>query len=96
VKNWSKEEYHKQYQFDYTIIYSIGPFLRKEKMKPMGLISTQFISYHDIRVTDTDLFEDAWGLKSDFIDVIEILGRIKPVPGKRLTKRMIELIRKHD
>lgn len=66
------------------------------KTKPMGLISTQFISYHEIRVTDADLFEDAWGLKSEFIDVIELLGRIKPVPGKRLTKRMIEIIRKND
>jgi len=66
------------------------------KTMPMGLTSTQFISYHDIRVTDIDLFEDAWGLKSEFIDVIEILGRIKPVPGKRLTKRMIDLIREHD
>jgi len=66
------------------------------KTMPMGLIFTQFISYHEIKVTDADLYEDAWGIKSEFIDVIEILGKIKPVPGKRLTKRMIEIIRKHD
>ena len=63
-------------------------------MKPMGLTSTPFISYHDIKVEDIDLIEDAWGLNSEFCDVIDLLGQIKTVPGKRLTNRLIEKIRK--
>ena len=65
-------------------------------MKPMGLISTPFISYQKIKVTDADLFEDAWGLRSEFSDVITLLGMIKPVPGKRLTKKLIEIIRNQN
>jgi len=65
-------------------------------MKPMGLTSTPFISYHDIKVKDVDLFEDAWGINSEFSDVILLLHQIKTVPGRRLTKRLIEMIRKQD
>ena len=65
-------------------------------MKPMGLTSTPFISYRDIKVKDVDLFEDAWGLNSEFRDVITLLRQIKPVPGRRLTKRLIEKIRKME
>jgi len=65
-------------------------------MKPMGLTSTPFISYHNIRVKDEDLFEDAWGFNSEFYDVIKLLQRIKTVPGKRLTKRLIEKINQQD
>ena len=59
-------------------------------MKPMVLNSTPFISYHDIKVKDIDLFEDAWGLNSEFCDVIYLLRQIKSAPGRRLTKRLIE------
>jgi hypothetical protein len=65
-------------------------------MKPMGLTSTPFISYHEIKVKDLDLFEDAWGINSEYSDVINLLRQIKAVPGKRLTKRLIEKIRKQD
>jgi hypothetical protein len=65
-------------------------------MKPMELISTPFISYHDIKVIDVDLFEDAWGLNSEFCDVIGLLRQIKAVPGRRVTKRLIEKFRKQD
>ena len=63
-------------------------------MKPMGLTSTPFISYRDISLNETDLFEDAWGLYAEFNDVIELLGQVKPVPGKKLTKKLIDKIRK--
>jgi hypothetical protein len=63
---------------------------------PMGLISTPFISYHNIKVNDVDLLEDAWGINSDFCDVIKFLEQVKPVPGKQLTKSLIEKIRRHD
>jgi hypothetical protein len=66
------------------------------KNKPMDLISTPFISYHDIKVNDLDLLEDAWGINSEFSDVIKLLDQIKPVPGKRLSKRLIDEIRKHE
>ena len=64
------------------------------KNVPMGLISTQFVSYHKIKVNKVDLFEDAWGINSEFRDVIEFLDQLKPVPGRRMTKNLIEKIRK--
>jgi len=63
------------------------------KTMPMGLISTQFISYHNIKVNDTDLFEDAWGVNSEFSDVIKFLDQVKPVPEKQLTIKLIAKIR---
>jgi len=65
-------------------------------MKPMGLTSTPFISYHNIKVKDVDLIEDAWGINSEFCDVIDLLRQIKAVPGRRLTKRLIEKIRQME
>jgi hypothetical protein len=65
-------------------------------MKPMGLNSTPFITYRDIKVENIDLYEDAWGINSEFCDVIQFLRQAKAVPGKRLTKRLIEKIRKND
>jgi hypothetical protein len=63
-------------------------------MKPMGLNCTRFISYQEINVEEIDLIEDAWGFNSDFCDVIEFLGLMKAVPGKKLTKKLIKEIRK--
>ena len=63
-------------------------------MKPMGLISTQFITLREIKVEETDLIEDAWGLRSEFSDVIKLLDLIKPVPGRCLTTNLISKIRK--
>jgi hypothetical protein len=63
-------------------------------MKPMGLNSTQFISYRDIKVKEIDLIEDAWGLNSEFWDVISVLGHLKVIPGKSLTRNLIRKIRK--
>jgi hypothetical protein len=64
-------------------------------MKPMGFNSTPFIPYHKIDVSEVDLLEDAWGLNSEFYDVIRILKEIRPDPGKRVTQKLIEKIRKH-
>ena len=75
---------------------SPGPFLYKMKNKPMGLISTPFISYHDIKVNGLDLLEDAWGITSEFSDVIDLLKLVNPVPGRRVTKRLINKLRKHS
>ncbi len=65
-------------------------------MKPMGLSSTPFITYTDIKVENIDLYEDAWGLNYDFCDVIDLLRQIKIVPESRLTKTLIEKIRNKD
>jgi hypothetical protein len=59
----------------------------------MELTSTPFISYHDIKVEETDLFEDAWGLNSGYYDVIQFFGKLKPEPGKQLINRLIEIIK---
>jgi hypothetical protein len=64
------------------------------KTLPMGLTSTQLISYHDIRTEHIDLIEDAFGLNTEFHDVIALLGEIKSVPGERLTNALIKKIRK--
>jgi hypothetical protein len=65
-------------------------------MKPMGLNSTPFISYHNIKVEEIDLYEDAWGFNSEFSDVIDLLRQLEATPGRRLTKRLIGKIRKQD
>jgi hypothetical protein len=63
-------------------------------MKPMGLNSTPFISYHEINVEEIDLIEDAWGFNSEFCDVIELLGQVKVAPPGSLTLSLIEKVRK--
>jgi hypothetical protein len=64
-------------------------------MTPMGLNSTHFISYHDINLKDPDLFEDAWGLNSQFCDVIDLLRYVNAIPEKDLTEKLIDKIRKN-
>jgi hypothetical protein len=72
-----------------------GPFSDKiENMKPMGLNSTQFITLRDIRVNEIDLIEDAFGINTEFHDVIDLLRQIDPVPERYLTTRLIKKIRK--
>jgi len=60
----------------------------------MGLISTPFITFRDIKVKDIDLLEDAMGLNTEFNDVITVLRFIKIVPERRLTTSLIKRIRK--
>ena len=63
-------------------------------MKPMVLISTPFITYQDIKVDNVDLYEDAWGLDSEFRDVFDLLRQIDEVPERSLTTSLINKIRK--
>jgi hypothetical protein len=65
-------------------------------MKPMGLNFTPFLSYHDIKTDGIDLIEDAYGFSTEFYDVIDFFRQMKPVPGKQLTVRLIDKIRKMD
>jgi len=59
---------------------------------PMDLTSARFISYSEINTDDTDLYEDAWGIPSEFNDVFALLERDKTVPTVELTKRLSDLI----
>jgi hypothetical protein len=64
-------------------------------MTPMDLNSTPFLSYRDIKTDRIDLFEDAFGLSAQYSEVIGLLNMVKPIPGKRRTRRLIEKIRKN-
>ena len=59
----------------------------------MGINSTQLLSYRDIKVRNTDLFEDAWGLNTQYNDVTDLLRKVRVVPRKHLTKRLLKKIR---
>jgi hypothetical protein len=63
-------------------------------MTPMGLNSTPFLSYREIKTDRIDLFEDAFGLSAQYCGVIGLLNMVKPVPGKHLTRRLMKTIRK--
>jgi len=78
----------------YTIIINQGRFQINENMKPMVLISTQFITLREIKVEEIDLIEDAWGINSEFCDVIDLLREIEPIPERCLTMNLISKIRK--
>jgi hypothetical protein len=70
--------------------------MKIEIMKPMGIISTPFLSYHEIQVDEIDLYDDAWGFYQEFSDVMKLLDQVRPVPKKRLTKRLIERVRQQN
>jgi hypothetical protein len=59
----------------------------------MALTSTPFLSYHEIQVDKIDIYDDAYGFYQEFNDVMNLLEQVKPVPSKRLTKRLIERVR---
>lgn len=61
----------------------------------MDLISTPLITFSDIKVENIDLIEDAWGLNSEFYDVIDILHLIKTVPGRCLTRNLMKKLRRN-
>jgi hypothetical protein len=65
-------------------------------MKPMGKNSTPSLSYHEISVENTDLYDDAWGFYSEFHDVIDALNMVKVVPEGQLTKRLIHRVRQES
>ena len=59
----------------------------------MALNSTPFLSYHEIQVDNIDIYDDAWDFYQEFSDVMKLLDQVKPVPKKRLTKRLFERVR---
>lgn len=62
----------------------------------MALNSTPFLSFHEIQVDNIDIYDDAWGFYQEFSDVMKLLDKVKPVPTKRLTKRLIERVRQQN
>jgi hypothetical protein len=62
----------------------------------MGLNFTPFLSYHEIKVDNIDIYDDAWGFYQQFSDVISLLEQVNPVPRKRLTMRLIERVRQQN
>ena len=63
-------------------------------MKPMGINSTQFISYHEIDVEGIDLHDDAFGFYPEFREVFDLLNESDIVPEESLIGRLIEKIRR--
>jgi len=59
----------------------------------MGLTSTQLIAYSDIEINNADLFEDAFGIRAEFSDVIAFLKLASFEPGKDLLKRLSDRIK---
>ena len=61
----------------------------------MGLIFTQLVAYSEIEVNDTDLFEDAFGIRTEFSDIIDLLKTASFEPDKDLVKRLMGRIREN-
>jgi len=62
-------------------------------MAAIKLSFAPFISYHKIKVHDIDLFEDAWGLKPEYDEVIAFLRQINGSSRRMFIKRLFEKIR---
>ena len=62
----------------------------------MDLTSTPFITYGDINVNETELLEDAWGISSEFNDVLNFLGSVESDPGDYLVDRILGAISNKD
>jgi hypothetical protein len=61
---------------------------------PMELTSTPLITYREINVTSTDLYDDAWGFKTEFPDVLCFLGEIDTDPVDHLTDHLLAFLSK--
>lgn len=59
----------------------------------MGLISTHYLTYRDINVTDADLIEDAFGFEHEFNDVFFLLRKFRIEPEATVTRELIEKIK---
>ncbi len=59
----------------------------------MGLNSTPFISYCEIKTENTDLIADAFGLENEFDDVLGFLGEPMAQPDDELVSSLIEHMR---
>lgn len=62
----------------------------------MDLNFTQFVSYRNINVDEIDLYEDAFGLNIEFVDVKEYLDQLSVKPAECLTEVLMEKIRNQN
>jgi hypothetical protein len=58
----------------------------------MDINSTPFVKYHEIKVDETDIYDDAWGFNTEFNDVLCFLDRIDITPPGKMSERLIEMI----
>ena len=56
---------------------------------------TRFISYHEIKVQNVDLYEDAFGLYPEVNDMIDLLPGSEVVPEPGLVDKLIRKIRRN-
>jgi len=54
--------------------------------------STPFITYREINVDETDLYDDAWGFSNEFHDVISQLGEFDSSPADMMAEKLISMI----
>ncbi len=62
-------------------------------MLPMGLNSTQFLTYGEIKTDRIDLFDDAFGFRHEFKLVFEALDIVKIRPRKEMIDKLLRKIR---
>lgn len=58
----------------------------------MGLISTPFLTYREIKTADSDLIEDAFALRTEFSEVYEFLGSIDCRPRDAMVEQLVKRI----
>jgi hypothetical protein len=61
---------------------------------PMVSTSTPFITFREINVEETDLYDDAWGFSSEFQDVMCQLGEVDTSGADKLAEQLIVSISK--
>lgn len=53
-----------------------------------------FTSNPDIEVDEIDLYEDAFGLNTEFTDVIRELSKLNVSPGDKITQSLMDRVKK--
>jgi hypothetical protein len=61
--------------------------------KDMDISSGRFVTYTDINVDEIDIYEDAWGLNTEFADVVSYLRELESLPDEHLANKLIFRLR---
>lgn len=62
----------------------------------MNINFISYTSYQDIEVDEIDPFEDAFGLNTEFTDVIQELSKLNVLPGDKVTQDLMDKVKKLD
>ena len=62
----------------------------------MQLTSTRLISYSEIELKNTDLFEDAFGIRTEFSDVIGFLKMASFEPEESMLDKLSSRLKSLD